>query len=171
MLTDQIKDIFKSFTKYQWFLLVLFIVYFIFPFRFPEPISQALSSMIGMVFIFCMVTYFFFYSHPILGVFSVLAFYEFFRKNASSPAIQYGRYPYVQYSSEQLRAPNPMQELMLPVTSVEKVTSDLSADDSVPFEVLMVDQMAPIGQSDNAKYVESTYKPVANPLGSASMFY
>jgi glucan phosphoethanolaminetransferase (alkaline phosphatase superfamily) len=171
MLAKQIQEIFKSFTKYQWFLLILFIVYFIFPIRFPDQISQALSSMLGLVFIFCMVTYFFFYSHPILGVFSVLAFYEFFRKNGQSPVNQYGRFPYVQYSSEQKIASNPLHDLMLPDTGVEKVTSHLPTDDSIPLEVLMVDQMAPIGQSDPSSYVESNYKPVADPLSSASMFY
>lgn len=170
MFTEQIQDIFKSFTKCQWVLFIIFILYFIFPIRFPDEIYQVFSSMIGMIFLFCLVTYFFFYSHPILGVFSVLAFYEFFRKNGPSPAVQYGRYPYVQYSSEQIMK-NPLQDFMVPVTEVEKATSKLIIDDSVPLEVSMVDQYAPIGQSDNAGYVESSYKPVADPLGSASMFY
>lgn len=171
MLEKQIEDIFKSFTKYQWVLLIIFIIYFIFPFRFPDQISQGLSSMIGLVFIFCLITYFFFYSHPILGVFSVLAFYEFFRKNGTSPAIQYGRYPYVQYSSEQQIVKNPLQDIMLPITEVEKIPSKMTANESIPLEVLLVDQMAPIGQSDQTSYVESSYKPVADPLGSASMFF
>jgi len=171
MLAKQIQEIFKSITKYEYVLIFLFVAYFVFPIRFPDIVSQIFSSMLGFVFIFCLVTYFFFYCHPILGVFSVLAFYEFFRKNGESPVSEYGRYPYVQYSSDQLIKNNPLRDIMLPITSVEKVTSQLTTDDSTPLEVSIIDQMAPIGQSDNSQYIESTYKPIADPLNSASMFY
>ena len=41
---------------------------------------------------------------------------------------------------------------------------------SVSLEEEVVEQMAPIGKSDISVYTSSTFKPVANNVGSASMF-
>jgi len=167
--SKQIQDSFKSFTKYESALLAIFIIYFIFPFRFPDMFGKAFVSLPGFVLLFCLVVFIFMYSHPILGVFSVLALYEFFNKNKISPANDIGRYPYVQYSSEQQFVP--LQHMTAPVTEMEKVPSPMmKPDDSTPLEIMMVEKMAPIGQSDTGSYLDSSYKPVANPLHSASLY-
>jgi hypothetical protein len=131
---------------------VLFIIFIILPVDIPKSIARMVDSSLGMIVVFAVTLYLFFYVNPILGVLYVLVAYELLRRSS----VVTGRNAIVMNTPTQavkdieMAVMNPPQEKTL--------------------EEHMVDIRAPIGKSSVSVIVDSNFKPVADKtLYSGSM--
>ena len=148
----KVPQLIKSMKPVEMVALGLFVLYLILPISMPRMAASAIDSPLGMVGLFVIVLYLFFYTNPILAIIFVFVAYELLRRSSSIT----GRVAMVQYTPSQIRKDAQMQE-MNPVQ-----TRTLEED--------VVDKMAPIGRSDPAVYMSSTFKPVSDPVGTASLY-
>jgi hypothetical protein len=175
-LLTELKNCFEKFSKIHYVFLVIFVLYFLFPFTFPEFFYKAVESIPGMIFLFILVVYLFLYVHPILGTFFVLALYEFFRRNHRSQK-QNGPYSYVQYkpkyeppkmnSFEHVDTPV-YDNIEMPVTETVNLPTYQVPIPEVSLEEEIIQQMAPYGVSETGVYIDSTFRPVSNSLASST---
>lgn len=161
-----VAELTKSLSVPQWILLLLFILYFIFPITFPSPIGQALGSIPGLVFVFCVVVYLFLYCHPVLGIFALLAMYEFYYKNGSSYSPATKKTAFLEYSLPQAVKDEQVAR-QVEMAEPQPITAP-NAPATLEEEIVL--QMAPIGHSDIGSYIDTQFKPVSDPVGSASLF-
>lgn len=145
-----ISETFRSLSKYEAILLVLFIIYLIFDINPPDVFAAVVDTPLGMIFILLLTLLNFMQSNVILGVVGLFVAYEVVRRSARVN----NRVPMAMYTPSQtnkdveLVQMNPPQERTL--------------------EEEMVDKMAPVGNSSLITYTMSEYKPVATEIHNAS---
>lgn len=142
----------ESLSNVETAVIVMFISYLALPIQLPEMVAKMVDSPMGTIGIFVLSVYLFFYANPLIAVLFVLVAYEMFRRSTNAT----GKAAMVKYTPTQARKDEKMKQ-MNPV----KTTS---------LEEEVVEQMAPIGKSDISVFTASTFKPVAESVGSASMF-
>ena len=141
----------KSVSIYEYCLFIVFAIYIVFPIDMPLQIAQYFDSALGMTIMFCITVYLFLYSNPVLGILYIFVAYEMLRRSSNTT----GRVAIVQYTPSQpkkdaeLRAMNPPKERTL--------------------EEDVVAVRAPIGRSEPSVFSESSFKPVADNVGGASL--
>lgn len=137
---------FKAFSPIELSLLIVFILYVVFPMRTPESIASMVDSPLGMIVILCVTVYLFMFTNPILGVLYILVAYELVRRSTQvSPRTAMIRHtPTQAKKDEELAKLNPK-----PAATLEEE---------------VISERAPIGKSLNMPYVESEFKPVADKL-------
>jgi hypothetical protein len=147
----KIPEVFKSLSKVEIGLLIVFMTYIILPIPTPTFLSGMIDSPLGMLVIFLVTLYLFFYTNPVLAIIYLFVAYELLRRSS----IVTGRVAMIQYTPSQaqrdvqIKAMNPAQ-----VNTLEEQ---------------VVQDMAPIGRSDASSYLMSSYKPVAEDVGGASL--
>lgn len=142
----------ESLSNVETAVIVMFISYLALPIQLPEMVAKMVDSPMGTIGIFVLSVYLFFYANPLIAVLFVLVAYEMFRRSTNAT----GKAAMVKYTPTQARKDEKMKQ-MNPV----KTTS---------LEEEVVEQMAPIGKSDISVFIASTFKPVAENVGGASMF-
>lgn len=142
----------ESLSNVETAVIVMFISYLALPIQLPEMVAKLVDSPMGTIGIFVLSVYLFFYANPLIAVLFVLVAYEMFRRSTNAT----GKAAMVKYTPTQARKDEKMKQ-MNPV----KTTS---------LEEEVVEQMAPIGKSDISVFTASTFKPVADNVGGASMF-
>lgn len=142
----------ESLSNVETAVIVMFISYLALPIQLPEMVAKMVDSPMGTIGIFVLSVYLFFYANPLIAVLFVLVAYEMFRRSSNAA----GKAAMVKYTPTQARKDEKMKK-MNPV----KTTS---------LEEEVVEQMAPIGKSDMSVFTASTFKPVAENVGGASMF-
>jgi hypothetical protein len=147
-------DFLKSVSPLEIILFIIFVVYIIFPVKTPGAIAPMINSSFGMVIILIGTIYLFFYTTPILAILAVLAAYELIRRSADV-AITATKATVLQYTPTQEQKDVFMQDMNPPKLQT--------------LEEEMVSKMAPVGKSDPSTYIETSYKPVADPLLCGSM--
>jgi len=147
----EIPKILKSFNNLELILLGCFIVYIILPITPPPFLSSFINSSLGMLFLFSIAIFLFFYTNPILGVVFVFVAYELLRRST----LVGGSIDIMQYTPTQFKKDAEMVRMNPP----KKET----------LEEEIVEKMAPIGKSDISVYTMSSFKPVAENVGSASL--
>jgi uncharacterized membrane protein (DUF485 family) len=147
-----IPNVFKSFSRLETILLVVFILYIVLPIQTPNFLAGAIDSSLGMLSIFIITVYLFFHVNPILAVVYIFVAYELLRRSANRP----GNVHLMQYSPTQAKKDAELQA-MNPVRS-----------GTLEEEVIL--KMAPIGHSDPSIFTSSAYKPVADNIKNASMY-
>ena len=65
------------------FVLVVFVLYLIFPVTTPSMMSPYIESPLGMLILFCLIVAMFLYCNPILGVLFIFVAYTLLRRSAS----------------------------------------------------------------------------------------
>ena len=131
-------------------LFILFVFYLVFQVKTPTFLAELVSSPVGMVVVLFFAVYMFLYTHPILGILSIFVAYEVIRRSSLTT----GKVVLAQYTPLQpkidaeLKSMNPPKERTL--------------------EEDVVDQMAPIGKSEPAGYVMTSFKPVAEDVYGAA---
>jgi len=156
----------KGMTVPQWILLVVFILYFIFPIRFPQPLYRAFESIPGMIFVFCAIVYLFLYSHPVLGIFALLAAYEFFYHSSTSYSPATSKTAFLEYNPPQAVQQAVIQQEL----EVAQPPPATAPNAPLTLEEEMVQDMAPIGHSDTSTYINTRFQPVADSVGTASFY-
>jgi hypothetical protein len=143
----------KSVSPLEIFLFVLFLVYLVFPVPTPKMLSPWIDSSIGMVIIFMVTLYLFFYTNPILGILSVFVAYELLRRSSLIMA----RTSIVMNTPSQERKDVQLQDMNPPPIFFPTLEEEV------------VSQMAPLGVSDPSVYQASSFKPVSDKLSGGSV--
>ena len=65
-------------------VFLLLVLYLLIPVETPEPVLSFATSSLGMVITVLLVLYLILYSHPILAIVTVIAAFEFFRRNSNA---------------------------------------------------------------------------------------
>ena len=141
-----------SLTNVETAVIVMLISYLALPIQLPDMFANMVDSPIGTIGIFILSVYLFFNANPLIAVLFVFVAYEMFRRSSNVT----GKAAMIKYTPTQARKDEKMKK-MNPV----KTTS---------LEEEVVNEMAPVGKSDISVFTTSTYKPVAENVGSASMF-
>jgi len=147
----KIPEVFKTLSKLEITLLAVFVLYLVLPIPTPTLLSGVVDSPLGMLAIFIVTLYLFFYTNPILAIIYVFVAYELLRRSS----IVTGRVAMIQYTPSQAKRDIQMKAMNPPQTNT--------------LEEEVIKQMAPIGHSDPAVYVMSSYKPVADNVNGASL--
>ena len=172
-IIQTVSEMMKGMSTPQWILFAIFIIYFIFPRQFPSVVYQALESIPGMIFVFCFIVYLFLYSHPVLGIFALLAAYEFFYYSTSSYSPSTRKTAFLEYAPKQAAKTIPREypvqiqqftetEYLEPEQSQTQTQSTLEEE--------MVQNMAPVINQDTNVYINTRFQPVADSVGSASIY-
>ena len=141
-----------SLTNVETAVIVMLISYLALPIQLPDMFANMVVSPMGTIGIFILSVYLFFNAIPLIAVLFVFVAYEMFRRSSNAT----GKAAMIKYTPTQARKDEKMKK-MNPV----KTTS---------LEEEVVNEMAPVGKSDISVFTTSTYKPVAENVGSASMF-
>ena len=141
-----------SLTNVETAVIVMLISYLALPIQLPDMFANMVDSPMGTISIFILSVYLFFNANPLIAVLFVFVAYEMFRRSSNAT----GKAAMIKYTPTQARKDEKMKK-MNPV----KTTS---------LEEEVVNEMAPVGKSDISVFTTSTYKPVAENVGSASMF-
>lgn len=141
-----------SLTNVETAVIVMLISYLALPIQLPDMFANMVDSPMGTIGIFILSVYLFFNANPLVAVLFVFVAYEMFRRSSNAT----GKAAMIKYTPTQARKDDKMKK-MNPVKTVS-------------LEEEVVNEMAPIGKSDVSVFTTSTYKPVAENVGSASMF-
>ena len=142
----------KSFTKLDYALIVVFVLYIIFPVGTPEFLIPLIDSSLGMLTFFIITLYLFFYVNPVVAVVYIFVVYELIRRSCNKS----GRVTIMEYTPSQKN-----KDLEMKIMNPSK---------SETLEEEVIFQMAPIGVSESGSYVDTTFKPVADKVKEGSMY-
>ena len=147
----ELMSYFRSLSKLEMAILVLFAIYIVLDIQMPESVASYIDSPLGMVGVLLVALFMFVYYNPILGVVGLFVAYEVVRRSARMN----NRVPMMTYVPTQAKKDAEM--------------SDMNPVIPTSLEEEMVSQMAPIGKSSLITYVTSEYKPVAENVHNASL--
>lgn len=148
-----VPETFKKMSIIELFLLAIFIAYIALPINAPSFLARMINSPIGFVSIFIVTIYLFFYANPVLAVLYVVVAYELIRRSSIvAPKL----IPTIQHVPSQQKKDVELKVMNAPVETT--------------LEETVVQKMAPIGKSETSVYTPSSFKPVSDNVGSASMF-
>lgn len=147
----EIPKILKLLTTLEMVLLACFVIYVILPIPTPNFLAGVLDSSLGMLVLFIVAIFLFFYVNPVLGVVFLFVAYELLRR--SSKLV--GHAAIVKHTPSQAKKDVQMAQM----NPAKKET----------LEEEIVDKMAPVGHSDLSIYTPSSFKPVSESVGSASL--
>jgi hypothetical protein len=145
-------ELFKSFSPLELSLFLIFILYLILPIQTPSFLTGSVDSPLGMLTIFIVTLYLFFNAHPILAVLYVFVAYELLRRSATKT----GRVAMMQYTPSQAKKDATLKAMNPPTSET--------------LEEEVVSKMAPLGHSDASIYTMTSFKPVAENVGTASLY-
>jgi len=131
-------------------VIVLMVLYVIFQVDTPDLIASIIDSPIGMLTIFMVVLFLFYYANPIVAILFVFVAYELIRRTSYVTA----RDAIIEHTPSQ-RNKDIQMKVMNPVKSTT-------------LEEEMVSKMAPVGRSEMAQILDTKFKPVAPKLEGAS---
>lgn len=142
----------NSLTNVETAVIIALISYLALPVQLPDMFANMVDSPMGTIGIFILSVYLFFNANPLIAVLFVFVAYEMFRRSSNAT----GKAAMIKYTPTQARKDEKMKKM-----NPTKTTS---------LEEEVVNEMAPVGKSDISVFTTSTYKPVADNVGSASMF-
>jgi hypothetical protein len=142
----------KNMTQLEMAVAALMIVYVLLPIEVPSVVCGIVDGPVGMVAVFAVAVYLFFNANPLLAVLFLLAGYELLRRCSSATGTQV----IMKYTPTQEKKDQKMKKM----NPVKKST----------LEEEIVEQMAPVGRSEPARFMASGFSPVADNVGSASMY-
>lgn len=150
-------DFLKSISPLEIILFIVFVLYIIFPINTPHLLIPFINSSFGLAFILVATLSIFFYTTPILAILSILVAYEIIRrscKNSNNVNTNYNTNDMINIPEYNPPTQEKKDEKMLEMNPVKV--------ESLEEEVII--KMAPIGKSDSSTYIETSYKPIADPL-------
>ena len=148
----KLQKMFSTLSQVEMIALAVFVLYIVFPIENPSFISNMVDTPLGMVGVLAVTLYLFFNANPLVAILYVFVAYELLRRSAK----QTGKASIQEHTPSQMKKDVKMQKM----NPVKKET----------LEEEIVEMMAPIGHSDPVVFSESTFKPVAEDVGTASMY-
>lgn len=143
---------FKKMSQLEAILAIMFALFVVLPIDMPDILASMIDSTIGLVGLFALTVYMFFNMSPILAVLFVFVAYELLRRSSNKT----GKAIIMQHTPSQEKKDAKMKKM----NPVKKET----------LEEELVDKMAPVGRSDIASYVSTSFSPVAEDVGTASKY-
>jgi hypothetical protein len=148
----KLQKMFSTLSQVEMIALAVFVLYIVFPIENPSFISNMVDTPLGMVGVLAVTLYLFFNANPLVAILYVFVAYELLRRSAK----QTGKAAIQEHTPSQMKKDVKMQKM----NPVKKET----------LEEEIVEMMAPIGHSDPVVFSESAFKPVAEDVGTASMY-
>ena len=113
----------KSLKSFEIVALVLFILFVILPFKLPLMFANVFDSSLGLVLLFVITIFLFFYTNPILGVIFILVAYELIRRSSEVTGGNYIVHDVTrqQYKDVELVQLNPVQSETLEEEVINKM--------------------------------------------------
>ena len=144
---------------YEILLLVVFILYIIFPVKTPEYLAPFIDSPIGLMVLFIITVALFFYTNPILGILYIFVAFEVVRRSTRA----LGAGSQINFAMNQQFVP-----------TQAKKDEELASYNPPPImqrtlEEDVVSSMAPVPLPGVQGENEYTFKPVNNRVIGASM--
>jgi hypothetical protein len=142
-----------AFPKYSFIeilLFIIFVTYLIFPIKTPFFLASMVDSTFGIITIFVVIIYLFFYGNPILAILYIFVAYELIRRSSDVT----GRVSIIQYTPSQAKMDVKMSEMNPPAAK------------SVTLEEDVINKMAPIPH--HGEPVATTFRPVAEYIHGGS---
>jgi hypothetical protein len=142
----------KNMTQLELTVAAVLVLYIVLPINAPIMVCDLVDGPIGMVAVFTAAVYLFLYANPILAVLFVFAGYELLRRccNVTGKAVIMKHTPTQAKKDKKMKKMNPPMKATL--------------------EEQMVEQMAPVGKSEPSVFMSSGFSPVAENVGSASVY-
>lgn len=177
----------RSITLVEIVVLLLFILYIVFPVPVPRAVGPYIESPIGMILILAVLVFLFIYSNPILAVLFIFVGYELLRRSAGPKGSVITSSLSSIISDKPVIAPKPVVKATEIPSSLENgpnnaylqytqasgvKESNLEAA-NIPImqptlEEAVVQEKAPVGKSEMAVYTANSFKPVSDNLHGAS---
>lgn len=156
----------KNITLPESLVLVVFVLYLIFPINTPSSISPYVESPIGLLVIFAITVSLFVYSHPVLAVLYLFVAYTLLRRSATVK----NNVNFVQYTKTTKQNQNDASKQVVDATPPTEEPRNINPGGSQPvtLEEEIVLEKAPIGVSDKIAFIQSSYKPVATNTNGVS---
>ena len=150
-------------------LLIVFVIYIIFPISTPEIMVPMVDSPLGYVTIFMITISLFIYTTPLLGILYIFVAYELIRRSSAHSAVNLSHSVNDTIPTQYM--PTNMPKPMTPQSIKDAEINKMNIPHETTLEEEIVEMRAPIGKSDPVHYTESSFKPIADKLSGASMFY
>jgi len=151
----KLSDFTNSLSPLETSLLVLFVIYIIFPFKTPAFLAGIINTPIGLISVLIVTVYLFFYTNPLLGVIYIFVAYELLRRSSlaiGGPADNY----IIEYTpSESKRAQ-------------EMVKMNPNKDETL--EETIIATMAPAQTFYSEPEMDYEFKPVKEVVVGASVY-
>lgn len=162
-----LKLLLKKITLPEILVLVVFVLYLVFPVSTPSELAPYIESPLGLLTIFAITVGLFLHTHPFLGVLYLFVAYTLLRR--SSVVKNTAQYVQVTKTSTQKMSDVKKQvtEATPPQEEVRNVNPDSTQPITLEEEVVM--QRAPIGKNEKITIMQTTFKPVATNTIGASM--
>ncbi len=137
---DSFSSLFKKERMGELILAILFIIYLIMGYKTPQPVADAVDSLVGKIVVFLIVIYMFMHTHPILAILALFVAFDLMRRSS------------VTTGSDALKRFAPTEQ---------KKSSQFSAFNQYPYtlEQEVVKKMAPIIQSGST-LTKASFKPL-----------
>jgi len=135
---------FNKSTPLEIILIIVFVLYIIFPIPTPAFIASSVDSSLGILVIFCVTVYLFLYTSPILGILYILVGYELIRRSSLVTA----RSAIIDYTPTQANKDVQLQKMNPP--QYKTLEEDI------------IEMRAPVGKSSQMEYVNTSFQPVAD---------
>ena len=147
-------------------VLVIFILYLIFPVSTPGELSPYIESPLGVVLLLVMIVALFLYSHPIVAVLFMFVAYTLLRRSA----VVQQKVAYIQETQSTKAKMKAAQDELENATPPhhEVRNADLRARQPKSLEEEIVANQSPIGVSSKITVLESTYLPVSTNVSGTS---
>lgn len=143
---------FKSLKSIEIGSLILFIIFIIFPFKLPFMVANMVDSSLGLIVLFIITIYLFFYTNPILGIIFILVAYELIRRSTETTGGNY------------MIRDNTSQE------SKDAELQELNPVQSTTLEEEVINTMAPARNDFIKGDFTNDFKPVSDSTIGASLF-
>lgn len=168
---------FKNFTIPEMVLLLVFIVYILFPIGTPNWMKPYVQSSVGFMALMVITLCLFVYTNPALGVVYIFVAYEMIRR--SSVGANYMNTPSVERAGKNGATTSPPSEhTLVGHEDIIRAPLGIPAEPVVEsphrfsyksLEEEVVEQRAPIGISSPLEYTSTSFVPVAPTLKDASL--
>ena len=139
---------FPKYTFIEILLFIIFVAYLIFPIKTPFFLASMVDSTFGIIGIFIVIIYLFFYANPILAILYIFVAYELVRRSSEVT----GRISIIQYTPSQAKMNVDMAKM--------------NPKPSTTLEEELIGSMAPIPH--NGEIIATTFKPVAEYIHGGS---
>jgi len=158
-------DSFNNLKPLDIVLAVVFVLYIIMPVETPPLIAIAIQSPLGMLSLFVVALVLFVYTNPLLAVIFIFVAYELMHR---SQLVLQNQLPQNKMMGNSYSMPSTVSVSSATATQYSS-PEQLQIHASRTLEEDVVKEMAPIGYSDPAMYVATSYQPIREPVGSASL--
>lgn len=163
----KIKNLLKTIKPAEIIVLVIFVLYVIFPVPTPSLMSPYIESPLGLLVLFCIAVALFVYSTPAVGILFVFVAYTLLRRSATVKNETH----YVQYTKSEGEKKNDVVQQVQEATPKEEPRNvEVGGPQPLTLEEEIVRERAPVGKSEPIQYLQTSYKPVATNTNGSTAF-